>query len=187
MTKKTERTPDISGCIKFGIKLKTRHHKLKEDNNMMKKIIILIFTVALGLMGVTQHAWADAPIYTGTFTNSALKGYDAVSYFKGTGVPAKGSDAFKTSWRGADWLFSSQANLDAFKADPDRYAPQYGGYCAWAAAQGSLAKGDPTVYTLLNGKLYLNYNKKINNDWFPRKEELISIADKKYPDLVDWK
>jgi YHS domain-containing protein len=132
-------------------------------------------------------AHADDPIYTGTFSNAALKGYDSVSYFMGDGVPVKGSDDFKTEWRGADWKFSSQENLDKFKANPEKFAPQYGGYCAWAAAHGTLAKGDPTVYHLENGKLYLNYDESINEGWLPRKDELIVKADEKYPELVELK
>lgn len=152
---------------------------------MIKKIAIFAFAAVIGVFSITNTALADDPIYTSTFSNEAIKGYDTVSYFQGNGAPVKGSDAFKTEWRGADWLFSSQANLDAFKASPTKYAPQYGGYCAWATAHGSLAKGDPTVYTVVNNKLYLNYNKSIHAKWGPRKAELIPVADGEYPNLVD--
>lgn len=142
------------------------------------------------LMFFTVFSWsgqalAEDPIYTGILSSTAIKGYDTVSYFVGNGEPVKGSEEFKTEWRGADWLFSSQENLDMFKADPEKYAPQYGGYCAWAAAHGTLAKGDPLIYTFDDGKIYLNYDKKINEQWLPRKDELILAADKQYPDLVD--
>ena len=137
------------------------------------------------VLGGAQIALADDPIYTGRFGNVAIKGYDTVSYFQGNGQPVKGSDDFQTEWRGAKWKFASQANLEAFKAAPEKYAPQYGGYCAWATAHGSLAKGDPLVYTLKDDKVYLNYNKSIHKKWEPRKEELISQGDEEYPDLVD--
>lgn len=154
---------------------------------MIKKLALFAFVAVIGFFGVNTHAYADAPIYTGTFSNNAVKGYDTVSYFQGDGVPVKGSDAFQTEWRGAKWLFSTQENLDAFKADPEKYAPQYGGYCAWATAHGSLAKGDPKVYTLVDGKLYLNYDKSIHKKWLPRNAELIPVADEKYPTLADLK
>ncbi len=145
------------------------------------KRILIPFLVALFITGQT---YASSPVYTGESENKAIKGYDAVSYFIGSGQPVKGSQDFQTSWRGADWHFSSQKNLTTFIADPEKYAPQYGGYCAWAAAHGGLAKGDPNVYHLENGKIYLNYDESIKKGWMPRKNELISLADKKYPTLV---
>ncbi len=153
----------------------------------MKQFILSTFLALFVFFGVTNQALADDPIYTGTFSNTALKGYDSVSYFVGDGSPVKGSKDLQTQWRGAKWLFASQENLNAFKATPEKYAPQYGGYCAWAAAHDTLAKGDPLVYHLEYGKLYLNYNKDINKQWFARKAELISVANEKYPDLVDLK
>ena len=148
------------------------------------KILKKLALAGIILLGLGGQALADKPIYTGALSNLAVGGYDAISYFEGDGVPVKGSKKFKTSWKGADWHFSSQENLDKFLASPEKYAPQYGGYCAWAAAHGTLAKGDPKTYTLLDGKLYLNYDKSINDGWLPRKEELIKKADMKFPDLV---
>lgn len=151
---------------------------------MIKKLALFAIIAIAGIFGITQNAFAADPIYTSAFNNKALKGYDTVSYFQQDGLPVKGSKDFKTKWRGAEWLFSSQANLDSFKADPEKYAPQYGGYCAWATAHDTLAKADPLVYTLEDGKLYLNYDKSIDKRWQPRKAELIPVADKKYPELI---
>ena len=153
---------------------------------MLKHIKIFVLVLAVSWLGLADAALAGDPIYTGTFSNSAVKGYDTVSYFQGDGVPVKGSEEFQTQWRGANWYFSSQKNLDAFKADPKKYAPQYGGYCAWAVAHDTLAKGDPTVYNIVDGKLYLNYDQSINSSWTPRKEELIIQADTIYPNLVEF-
>ena len=75
--------------------------------------------------------------------------------------PVQGSEQFSYEWNHGVWLFSSQANLDLFKASPEKYAPQYGGYCAFAAAKDSFAKIDPTQFTVLDDKLYLNYNARI--------------------------
>ena len=154
---------------------------------MKKSITLSAFLAILTIFGFGGQALADDPIYTGTFSSNAVKGYDTVSYFMGDGVPVKGSEEFQTKWRGANWQFSSEENLNKFKANPEKYAPQYGGYCAWAAAHGTLAKGDPKVYTLEDGKLYLNYDKSIHEGWLPRKAELIAVADEKYPELVDLK
>lgn len=154
---------------------------------MIKNLFFAAFLAIFAVAGLSSQASAAAPIYTGTFGSTAVSGYDTVSYFKGSGVPVKGSKEFKTEWRGAKWLFSSQENLDTFKANPEKYAPQYGGYCAWATAQGKLVKGDPKQYTLDNGKLYLNYDAKVKKKWLPNKAEFISQADAKYPTLVDLK
>jgi YHS domain-containing protein len=154
---------------------------------MKKNIVFAALLAVFTVFGLTGQVLASDPIYTGTFNNNAVNGYDTISYFVGDGVPVKGSEDFQTQWRGSNWLFSSQANLDKFKADPEQYAPQYGGYCSWAAAHDVLAKGDPNTYLLENGKVYLNYDKSISDSWLPRKDELIPLADVKYPELVDLK
>ena len=137
---------------------------------------------AAALFSVTSYA-AD-PIYTGLFSKKAVGGYDTVSYFSGN-APVKGSEEFQTQWRGAKWYFSSKENLDAFTANPVQYAPQYGGYCAWAvAAKKDLVKGDPNVYTLYNNKLYLNYNADVHKNWETQKDQFILQADTTYPTLI---
>lgn len=153
--------------------------------NMNAQVDVRLLTLLLMTLCVSLPAAAKDPIYTGIFSNTALKGYDAVSYFQGQGQPVKGNEDFQTTWRGAQWLFSSQQNLDLFTADPLRYAPQYGGYCAYAAAEGNLVKGDPLVHTIVNDKLYLNYNQKIDKKWQINREEFIQQADSEYPQLVD--
>ena len=142
--------------------------------------ILFIFSLVFSAV-----VFAGDPIYTGTFNNKAAGGFDVVSYFQGEGNPVKGSKEFKTEWKGAQWFFSSKENLDTFKKEPEKYAPQYGGYCAWAAAQGNLAKGDPKVYHIENGKLYLNYNKSIKKKWFPERASFIEKADEVFPTLID--
>jgi YHS domain-containing protein len=110
-------------------------------------------------------AMADGGTYVVGSEKVAVGGYDPVSYFSGKGTPVKGSARYKVTWRGAEWHFTSQANADAFKANPAAYAPQYGGHCAWAIAQGYLAPGDPTAYDIVGGKLYLNYDQGIRAKW----------------------
>lgn len=110
-------------------------------------------------------AMADGGTYVVGSEKVAVGGYDSVSYFRGKGAPAKGSARYKLAWKGVQWHFASQANADAFKANPAAYAPQYGGHCAWAIAQGYLAPADPTAYDIVNGKLYLNYDQGIRAKW----------------------
>ncbi|MGF1769929.1 YHS domain-containing protein [Enterovibrio makurazakiensis] len=124
----------------------------------MSRILLLISLL------FSAATFAADEVYTGFFSSKALSGYDTVSYFEGG--PVKGSSKFKTDYKGAEWLFSSQANLDKFLADPEQYAPQYGGYCAWAIAEkDDLAPGDPAYWNIVDGKLYLNYDKSIKNKW----------------------
>lgn len=149
---------------------------------MLKQFTFLLSL--LGFLTFAGQAFATSPIYTGTFNNTAVGGYDTVSYFS-DGGPVKGSKEFKTKWKGADWLFSSQENLNKFKLNPEKYSPQYGGYCAWAVAHDNYVKGDPKVWNITNGKLYLNYNQSIAQKWKPRRKELIPAANKKYANEIN--
>ena len=122
-------------------------------------------------------------IYTGSFSNKAVGGYDAVAYFT-DGKPVKGSSDYTFRHKGAVWFFANQQNLDTFKADPDAYTPQYGGYCAWAVAQGKLAKGDPRHWHIKDGRLYLNYSRSINETWLKDVPGYIQEADKNWPQIL---
>lgn len=144
----------------------------------MKKIIAIAF------LFVSQFIYAADPIYTGFFSNKALNGYDTVSYFIDN-QPIKGSSEFQTEYKGANWYFSSQMHLDLFIEDPEKYAPQYGGYCAWAiSANNSFASGDPKQWSIVEGKLYLNYDKNIKAKWESDQALHIAQADKNWPALI---
>jgi YHS domain-containing protein len=92
-----------------------------------------------------------------------LSGYDPVAYFVGTPLPGVANLTYQ--WQGATFRFSSNETRNAFVADPARYAPQFGGWCAWAASQGRLAKPDPTIWRIVDGKLYLNCSKSAEEKW----------------------
>lgn len=148
------------------------------------KPLFLALALVFGGVTIATPAWAGkAPVYTAKKNNLAVSGYDAVSYFSGT--PVKGSADYTYSHNGADWQFSSQANLDAFKANPDAFAPQYGGYCAWAAAKGKLAKGDAKQWKVVDGKLYLNYSAGVKRKWEKDIPGFIEKADDNWPSLLD--
>lgn len=139
--------------------------------------------VLVSLSGVA-HAAKD-PIYTSLLSNKAVGGYDTVSYFQGDGKPVKGDNKFSYEYKGAEWLFSSQANLDAFKQDPEKYAPKYGGYCAYAVANNATAKGDPLQYHIHEGKLYLNVNAKFAKIWVDDKINYIEKSEKFWPSVLN--
>jgi len=129
-------------------------------------------------------AFADvAPVYTQKNSDLALSGYDPVAYFT-LGEPTEGSEAFSTEYQGAKFLFASQENLDLFLANSDQYAPQYGGYCAWAAAKGKTAAGKPEHWAIVDGRLYLNYSRRIQRKWDADQAGFIAAADEKWPDIV---
>jgi YHS domain-containing protein len=116
-------------------------------------------------------------------TDTAINGYDTVAYFTDR-KPVKGSDAFVHEWMGAKWKFASQAHLDLFKADPEKYAPQYGGYCAYGVAQDHLVKVEPDQFTIRDGKLYLNYDADIQAKWLKDPAGYIKAADAKFDPLL---
>jgi len=142
---------------------------------------LLLLLIAFSSSAVLAE---EEAIYTGLFNNRALSGYDAVAYFK-EGKPVKGKKSYKTSYMGSEWRFSSQENLDAFLAEPTKYAPQYGGYCAWAMGRGYTASGDPKQWRIVDGKLYLNYDAKIKRKWEADIPYFIKHADEFYPTLID--
>ena len=112
----------------------------------------------------------------------AINGYDAVAYFKES-KPVKGDTQFNYQWKDANWYFSNKENLETFKADPDKYIPQYGGYCAYGTSEGHKATTEPDAWTIADGKLYLNYNKDVKVEWNKNQSELIKKADKNWIEL----
>ncbi len=154
-------------------------------NYLTNYLRTLAFLLVLGAVAVPGVAWSkEDPIYTSRFSNAAAGGYDVTAYFS-EAQPVKGKKAFSTQYQGADWRFASQENLDKFTQNPEKYAPQYGGYCAWAVAEGKTASGDPMLWTIHEDKLYLNYNKKINTRWLNDKENFIVKGDKNWPSVLN--
>ncbi|HEY7609530.1 MAG TPA: YHS domain-containing (seleno)protein [Alphaproteobacteria bacterium] len=113
----------------------------------------------------------------------AIGGYDPVAYFTEQ-KPVKGSAQFSFEWKGAAWHFASAANRDAFKADPAKYAPQYGGYCAFGASEGYTVKTEPDAWSIVDGKLYLNYNTTVRTKWSVNMPGRIKAADKNWPEIL---
>ncbi|WP_250654768.1 YHS domain-containing (seleno)protein [Alkalimarinus coralli] len=149
----------------------------KSQHNVISALLLVC------ALTLTQSALAAPPIYTSFFSDVAVSGYDVVAYFT-EHSPVKGNPELSTEYKGAEWHFSSQENLDAFKSNPEKYAPQYGGYCAWAVAYNKTAKGDPKQWAIHDGKLYLNYDANIKAKWTADRENLIKKADLYWPQLI---
>ncbi len=145
--------------------------------------------VVAGMLFGTAALAAEPPINTlknslfGGRTDTAINGYDTVAYFT-AGKPVKGQDALATEWMGAKWKFSTQAHLDLFKANPEKYAPQYGGYCAYGVVHDNLVKVEPDQFTVRDGKLYLNFDADIQAKWLKDPAGFIKVADAKFPALL---
>ena len=125
----------------------------------------------------------EKDVYTSFWGNKAVSGYDTVAYFT-EGKPVKGDSKFTYKYKGANWLFSSAKNLELFKNDPEKYAPQYGGYCSWAVSQGYTASTDPEQWYIQDGKLYLNYDASVQKDWLKDKDNFIQLANKNWPSVL---
>lgn len=126
---------------------------------------------------------AQNPIFTKNQGETlAVSGYDVVSYFTGEGVPVEGAEEFTVRYEGYDYRFANEENAKTFVAEPAKYAPAYGGYCAWAiGANDALAPGDPNVYKIVDGTLYLNYNEDVSKMWHEDIPGFIENGDKNYP------
>lgn len=114
----------------------------------------------------------------------AIEGYDPVAYFE-AGKPVEGSTEWEYEWNGAVWRFASAKNRDLFASDPDRYAPRYGGYCAYAVSKGTTAGIDPQAWKIVDGKLYLNYSAKIQRRWSEDIPGYIERADANWPRMLE--
>ena len=112
----------------------------------------------------------------------AIKGYDPVGYFR-QGKPVKGDPSVTEEWMGAKWQFSSAESRDLFKTNPAQFAPQFGGYCAWAVSHGYTADTDPEAWKIVDGKLYLNYSKDIQKKWSQDIPKYIEDGNRNWPGL----
>ena len=141
--------------------------------------------LTLGLIcGPPVAARAASNVNQSLFGGVAIEGADPVAYFL-DGRAMAGSSDFTHDWDGAEWRFASAANRDRFAAEPERYAPRYGGYCAWAVSQGYTADIDPEAWTIVDGALYLNYSKSVQATWAKDIPGNIAKAEANWPGVLD--
>ena len=114
----------------------------------------------------------------------AIGGTDPVAYFQ-QGRPVQGSSQFEYQWKGATWRFQSAANKELFVSNPEEYAPQYGGYCAYAVSRGYTAKTEPEAWKIVDGKLYLNYSLEVRDLWTQDISGNIIKADRNWPGVLE--
>lgn len=137
----------------------------------------------LAMLAVTPFANAvRAEVIFSDRKGLAIRGTDPVAYFT-EGAPVKGSAEFEADWIDGTWRFASAENRAKFLAEPEAFAPQYGGFCAYAAAFGSKAATSPDAWRIVDGKLYLNISKSIQKRWLRDIPGFIARADANWPEL----
>jgi len=127
-------------------------------------------------------ACSTAPVRTGD-DGLAAQGYDVVAYFTEDRA-VEGSPEYAHQWRGATWWFTSGEHRERFAGDPERYAPAYGGWCAWALTEGRLAAGDPEYWAIHRDTLYFNCNQAAQDNWDADRDGNIERADEYWPDIA---
>ena len=144
--------------------------------------LVAVFAVLIVMAPLAAHA-GSPQIFTGLVKGVGAGGYDPVAYFTAH-KPVPGKPTISYSWKGATWRFASEQNRDTFKANPAKYAPQYGGYCAYAVAKGATASGDPTVWQVVGGKLYFNLSPAVQKLWEKDIPGNIKAGDKNWPGIL---
>lgn len=147
-----------------------------------RTFVLLITGVLLSTL-VPSHGHAGVDPINKDANGLSARGYDVVAYFL-EGKPVLGDESLTFEWMGATWLFTSKTNRDLFIKSPPDYAPQFGGYCAYAVGNNYTANGDPLAWSIVEGKLYLNYNASVRKTWLKDAATLIAKGNANWPALV---
>lgn len=147
-------------------------------------------TAAVAALGVVvlaaAHMAAQSTMSQTTYNSTrgvALDGYDVVAYFT-EGRPVQGTPAFTHTWEQTTWRFASAARRDAFAAAPGKYAPRFGGFCAYGVSRGYAVDIDPNAWTVVDGRLYLNYSKSVQRTWDTDRATFIRRAEANWPAIA---
>jgi len=152
--------------------------------SLLRRTFQLLSLLAIFVFSQSLYADSKQPLYSTRFSNLALNGYDAVAYFTDHGA-YKGKKEFQYEWKGAKWRFYSQENMDKFVLDPQSYEPQFGGYCSYAMGLGQKASSDPTQYSIVDGKLYMNYSSKTKILWEGDLANMIDSGRENWDELIE--
>ena len=141
------------------------------------------YFLAVTLCLLSVSGFAGGKINSSQFSGLAIHGYDPVAYFEqGKAIP--GNRNITYVWEGTTFAFASEPNRDLFSRSPVSYLPQYGGYCAYAAANNAISDADPTAWQIVAGKLYLNYDNRVQRTWAGELEKNLRLADDNWPRLA---
>ncbi len=146
-------------------------------------VLAALLAGGLHVTGVQAHA-AEPAVYTGVVAGVGVGGYDPVAYFR-RDAAIQGSAALPLVHDGVTYRFESEENRRLFAADPERYLPRFGGYCAWAVAEGYTAHGDPEAWSVVEGRLYLNYSPRIRARWERDTPGNIAAGEANWPKVLE--
>lgn len=143
----------------------------------------LVLAGALTVVSLIPSGPAQAETFFNVnWRGVAVKGYDPVAYFT-EGRPVRGLAMYELDWEGARWRFANPMNMEKFRESPEKFAPRYGGYCAYGVAVGGLYDIKPEAWSVVDGRLYLNKNLEIRETWRQDIDGYIRNADANWPGL----
>ena len=141
----------------------------------------LFFTLALAVFAIGIHTASAGEFFEKD--GAALRGYDPVAYFT-DGKPEKGFTRYTYEYKGSKFLFASAKNQKAFAKNPEKYTPQFGGFCAFGTANGVKVSTQPDAFAVVDGKLYLNHDDKVQARWKDDVKGNIALAEKNWPEVA---
>ncbi|WP_434360871.1 hypothetical protein NF212_11045 [Parasalinivibrio latis] len=149
---------------------------------MTQRKSLLTSLAVAGLLSFSAGAFAADIDVSADANDLAIKGYDPVAYFTDSKA-VKGDDQYTATYKNAIFHFTSADNRDTFRKDPAAYAPQYGGYCAFGVAMEKKFDTDPEAWKIVDGKLYLNLDKSVQERWLTDTNGYIQTADGNWPEI----
>lgn len=156
---------------------------LRVNHRILARVLTFASVAGVSLAAGSLPGFADGTVNTGYFNGVAIKGYDPVAYFTDNRAQ-KGSEEYSYEWLGTPWYFVSNKHREMFQSDPVKYAPQYGGYCAGEVVLGSVTVDiDPEAFKIIDGKLYLIYDKTNAADFEAHASDRIPKADANWPEV----
>jgi hypothetical protein len=147
-------------------------------------LVLALVAGAAAMLTVTDAPSARVGALNTTEEGVAISGYDTVAYFT-EGHPMKGSAEFKHACQDAQWHFPNEAHRDIFADDPERFAPEFGGFCATGMTYGAVAKADPEVWTIVDDKLYLNFDDYAHEIFHDNVARNIASAERKWAETIE--
>lgn len=148
----------------------------------LRYFIFIGFMLLTGLFAASCTSSLGVEKVNKTSDGLALHGFDTVAYFTVESA-VRGNSQYEFAWNGAKWLFSSAENLEKFRQNPEKYAPQFGGFCSYAVSHGYTANGDPEAWKIVDSKLYLNYNQEVKKMWEQNQEQFIKNGEKNWTEF----
>ncbi len=153
------------------------------ENNLALRLLFMAFALMLlSLPGAARAEMAGKAVFSSR-AGVAIGGYDPVAFFE-QGAAEPGRRGHAVMWKGVVWRFATARNQARFEANPRAYAPAFGGYCAFAMSQGRLMHGDPQIWAIVDGELYLLNNPEAQDFWAARRGELIARAQLHWPVIL---